>query len=429
MVEAVLKSRRGQVLGGRYRLDEFLSPGGMGDIWKAYDETMERVVVVKFPQLHSADPKGREDVINRFAQEVVATARVEVAGAPHIFDYGHEDGHPYLVMEYIRGLTLRDFMAEHGALGLGVVASVAVGICHVLAEAHRLGIVHRDIKPENVMITEREGLIKVLDFGIARFAEGTGRPRLTRTGDMPGTVAYMAPEQFEGQAATESSDLYSLGGVLYEMAAGQPVFKGVDAFEYQRWHLSESPVPLEQMASDLPRDFLDLVDSLLSKDPADRPGTVDEVNRRLRRYLPPSESPAPEGMIEYDPTLPFRNPCAPIELASERCRPVAAVPTALSFRHRGEVEELSRQVGELMLGDPARAAEVINERLPEAMEHYGRIDACVLDLRFQLAAALESGGYRDEAFRAYQEAHRDTLGVPSLERYVKEASEGMRRCG
>ncbi|AXI78779.1 serine/threonine protein kinase [Peterkaempfera bronchialis] len=428
MVESVLKSRRGLVLAGRYRLDEFLSPGGMGEIWKAYDERMERVVVVKFPQLHSVHPRGQRELVKRFAQEVIATARVEVAGALQIFDYGEEDGYPYLVMEYIRGLTLRDFMAEHGALELSVVASVAVGICHVLAEAHALGIVHRDIKPENVMITEREGLIKVLDFGIARFAEETGRTRLTKTGDMPGTVDYMAPEQFEGHVATVSSDLYSLGCVIYEMAAGRPVFKGASAFDYQRWHLYESPIPLERVNPDFPRQFLDLADSLLSKDPADRPGTADEVNRCLRRYLPKSGSPAPEGMIEHDPTLPYSNPCAPMKPVSDARRRATTMPTTPVFRHRDEVEALRRQAGEVMLSDPARAAKLIKDRLPAAMRHYGRIDNHVLDLRFQLAEALETGGHRSEAFHTYKEAHHDTDGVPALERYVKEASEGMRRC-
>ncbi|MFD4396688.1 serine/threonine protein kinase [Kitasatospora sp. NPDC058478] len=429
MVESVLKSRRGLLLAGRYRLDEFLSPGGMGEIWKAYDERMERVIVVKFPQLHSVDPQGQEDLIKRFAQEVVATARVEVAGAPHIFDYGQEDGYPYLVMEYIRGLTLRDFMAEHGALELSVVASVAVGICHVLAEAHALGIVHRDIKPENVMLTEREGLIKVLDFGIARFSEEAGRARLTRTGDMPGTFAYMAPEQFKGQVATVSSDLYSLGGVIYEMAAGRPVFKGTSVFDYQLWHLEESPIPLERVNPDLPREFVELVDLLLSKDPADRPGTADEVNRRLRGYLPTSGSPAPDGLIEHDPTLPHRNPCAPLEPVPALRLRATSMPTPPQFRHRSEVQDLCRQAGEVMLSDPARAATMIKDRLRDAMRHYGRIDNHVLDLRFRLAVALETGGHRDEAFQTYQEAHRDTTGVPALERYATEASEGMRRCG
>ncbi|MFE2177231.1 serine/threonine-protein kinase [Kitasatospora sp. NPDC059462] len=428
-MESVLKSRRGLVLAGRYRLDEVLGHGGMGEIWKAYDERMERVVVVKFPQLDAADPQGRDNLVKRFVQEVVATARVEVAGAPHIFDYGQEGNHPYLVMEYIRGLTLKDFMAEHGPLDPEVVASVAVGICHVLAEAHRLGIVHRDIKPENIMITAREGLVKVLDFGIARFAEEISGTKLTKTGDRPGTIAYMAPEQFEGHVATESSDLYSLGGVIYEMAAGQSVFKGTTVFDYHRWHLEESPIPLDRLRPDYPREFCDLADSLLSKDPAARPGTVDEVNRGLRRYLPKSGSPSLDGMVVHDPTLPHRNPCAPMEPVPAPRRHAPSTPVLPSFRHRSEVEDLCRRARAVMPGDPSRAVQMIKGRLPDAMRHYGRIDNHVLDLRFRLAEALENGGHRTEAFLAYQEAHHDTVGVPSLEKYVQEASEGMLRCG
>ncbi|MGY4999820.1 serine/threonine-protein kinase [Streptomyces griseus] len=426
----MLEIRRGMLLNGRYRLEAPLSPPAgraMGEVWKTQDVRMERTVAVKFPQLYALRPAEAEERLKRFQVEAAATARIRRDEVVEIYDRGEQDGYPFLVMEYIDGTTLEDFMHENVMIDLGAATSVVVGVAYVLAAAHSLGIVHRDVKPSNIMITRQDGKVKVLDFGIARLEGGENDTRLTRTGAQLGTVRYMAPEQFRSERATSVTDVYALGCIFYEMLAGRPVFVGPGAFEYQKQHLEVKPIPLSSWRPDLPDEVLELVDMMLSKDPSDRPGTADEVNIRLREHLPKSGSDAPDDLVHYDPTLPFRNPCAPAEPVRGP-RGVRALPETPPFRHRGEVKDLCVQARKLMLGDPAQAIAMMGARLPDARQFYGARDTHVLDLAVQLAGALEEHGRRIAAYEAYRSVYEDTMGLAALERYSAAAHEGMRRC-
>ncbi|MEV1091607.1 serine/threonine protein kinase [Streptomyces microflavus] len=430
MVDTVLDIRAAMLLNGRYRLEVSLSPStgrAMGEVWKAQDVRMERTVVVKFPQLYAMRSAEAEERLKRFQVEAVATAQIRRDGVVEVHDRGEQDGHPFLVMEYIDGITLEDFMAENGMIDLSAAASVVVGVAYVLAAVHSLGIVHRDIKPSNIMIARQDGKVKVLDFGIARLEGGENDTRLTRTGAQLGTVCYMAPEQFRSERATAATDLYALGCIFYEMLAGRSVFDGPGAFEYQKQHLEQKPIPLKYWRPELPEDVLELVDMMLSKDLVDRPGTADEINSRLRGHLPKSGSEAPDDLIHYDPTIPFRNPCAPGE-PMRGSRGVLALAETPPFRSRGEVKDLCVQARKLMLGDPGQAIAMMAARLPEARQFYGARDTHVLDLARQLAGALEEQGSREAAYEAYRSLREDTKGLAALSSYSDAAREGMRRC-
>ncbi|MER7909939.1 serine/threonine-protein kinase [Streptomyces sp. NPDC096068] len=399
----------------------------MGEVWKAQDLRMERTVVVKFPQLYAVHASEAEERLKRFQVEMTATARLGLEEVVDVYDWGNEEGHPFLVMEYIEGVTLERFMDENGMLDLKVAVSVVVGVAHALAAAHSLGIVHRDIKPSNIMITRRDGKIKVLDFGIARLEGRPDDTRLTRTGAQLGTVHYMAPEQFRSEVATPATDLYALGCIFYEMLAGRWVFEGPGSFEFQKQHLEEKPIPLSYWRPDLPEDILHLIDRMLSKDPADRPGTASEVNAKARQYLPERGSEAPDDLYRHDPTIPFRNPCAPHEpVRRKMSAPISS--EALPFRHRGEVKDLRTHAQKLMLSDPEEAIRMMSDQLPDAQKFYGAIDTHVLDLGEQLANALEKYGLQENAYRAYVSLYEDTKGMPGLDNYNKRAEEGMHRC-
>lgn len=417
--------RRGAVLHSRYRLEGPLGRGGMATVWQAYDVVLGRSVAVKFSDPAAARTReGRAEMLKRFQQEVAVTARFAHVGVPCVFDAGEEDGHFHLVMELIDGMSLRDFLADHGDLELTVTASIIVPICSVLAAAHRIGIVHRDLKPSNVMISAA-GNTKVLDFGIARVEGAVEDTRLTRTGVNPGSPLYMSPEQARGEEVTSRSDLYSLGCLLYEMLAGRPVFEEASEYELRQRHITSAPVPLRSLRAELPDDVLDLVHRLLAKDPMSRPATADEVNRVLRSYLPSRGDGPPDDYVSPDPTLPFREPFAPEEVLLTSSRVEHALPASQLYRPRADAKDLHHEARRLLGTEPAKAVDLLTERLPELQRQYGLRAREVLDLRFDLAEALLAKGDTTEARGVLNEIQWDTDGVDGLEVYRDKAEEGL----
>ncbi|MEW2163474.1 serine/threonine-protein kinase [Streptomyces sp. NPDC007084] len=424
----MLEIQAGRVLRSRYRLDGPLRTGGMGMVWRAYDLRLSRVVAVKFANPAAAlTTQGRDEMLKRFQQEAGVMARFTNVGVPAVHDFGDDQGHLYLVMELIQGATLEELMDECGMFELAVVASVIVPICDVLAAAHRAGIVHRDLKPSNVMISEL-GYTKVLDFGIARVTGAPDDTRLTRTGRSPGSPAYMSPEQYRGEEVTGRSDLYTLGCVLYEMLAGRAVFPRDDEFVLRHMHTTVTPDALSVLRDGIPEEVLDLVNRLLAKDPADRPATADEVNRVLRPYLPVRGDGPPVDYISPDPTRPFREPFAPEDVPLIGPRVELPASASQTYRPRADAKDLHHEVRRLLTNDPAKAVDLLAERLPDLGEQYGLRAREVLDLRFDLAEALLAQADREAARGVYTEIQRDTVGVDGLEVYRSRAEEGLARC-
>lgn len=249
---------------GRYRLDELLGRGAMGEVWRARDTALGRDVAVKLLLEHTEAP----DAAERFRREARTAARLNHPNVVAAYDFDEENGRGYLVMELVPGRSLRQELAERGPLDAQqarrFVAQAAAG----LAAAHADGVVHRDIKPGNLLLTA-DDTVKVADFGIARAVMGAASA-LTTTGEVLGTTPYLAPERGSGGDAGPESDIYALGCVLYEMLCGRPPFTGDPAaVVYQ--HVSAEPQPLTDLRPDIPADLSDLTTRMLDKDPTSRP--------------------------------------------------------------------------------------------------------------------------------------------------------------
>jgi hypothetical protein len=305
-----------KVLAGRYTLLTPLGRGGMGQVWEARDDRLDRTVAVKLLDTPEAD----SDLARRFTREVAVTAGLSHPGVPTIYDAGEYDGGRYLAMELVEGCTIADLIAEQGPLPVPWVAGIGAQIAAVLVAAHGRGFVHRDIKPQNVMITAT-GSVKILDFGVASIASVAGQ-RLTGTGVAVGTPAYMAPEQSNGQPATPRTDLYALGCLLYEMLSGGQVFSATSPAALMRMHLEQAPAPLRR--GDLPPPLDALIRQLLAKDPAWRPADAGETYDRLLPYVIP---PGPIAGItpaahRYAAAVARLTAAQPLPLSA----PLAAVP-------------------------------------------------------------------------------------------------------
>lgn len=260
----------GQVIKGLYKIYDEVGSGGIATVYLARNLRTNQIVAVKVVHSHIAkDP----EVIKRFQREAGLLTGFSNPHLVQVFDHGTEDGRHYLVMEYVEGRTLKSIINEEGALDVDRSLGIARQMAEGLAEVHRRGIVHRDIKPQNLMI-EPDGMVKVMDFGIARIADLSA---LTRSGYLVGTPHYISPEQAMGQEVDHRSDLYSLGVVLYEMLMGQVLFDADSPISVALKHLNE-PVPsLRLQRADIPDEVEAVVNRCLAKDREDRFQSAEEL--------------------------------------------------------------------------------------------------------------------------------------------------------
>ena len=275
---------------GPYRLEARLGAGGMGEVFRARDVRLDRVVAVKLLLDRSAPNAGARE---RFRREARAASAIDHPNICTVYDVGEHDGAPYLVMEYLEGETLERRL-ERGPLPLESLVDVGSRVAEALDAAHRKGIVHRDVKPSNVFLTTR-GQVKVMDFGIAKLserAEGEPAASLTADGAVIGTIAYMSPEQARGEEVDARSDLFSFGAVLYEMATGTRPFRGATTALLFDAILHRSPVPPREIRADLPEALERLILRALERDREHRPGSAGELHRALRA-LAPGQAPLP----------------------------------------------------------------------------------------------------------------------------------------
>lgn len=273
-----------EVVAGRFRLLGPIGRGNMGEVYRAEDldaaeGSLDRTVAVKLilrtrsgPFVESA---ADDKILQRFDREVRIMRRLSHRNLPRTIDGGMApSGQPYLAMEYLDGRSLHDLVAEHPQLPVTWVAALGAQVAEGLAAAHAEGVVHRDLKPSNLMVL-RGGLVKVLDFGMGRLVDDADTARITSSGVTVGTARYMAPEQFHVSAVGPAADLYALGCVLFELLTGVPPFHSESAHELGQKHIEESPPPLLPLRTDVPKDLARLIESLLAKEPAERP--VDAV--------------------------------------------------------------------------------------------------------------------------------------------------------
>ena len=266
----------GEKLVNRYEILEKVGDGGMALVYRAKDTLLNRIVAVKvLRDQFSSDM----EFVERFRREAQSAASLSHPNVVNIYDVGQTDTAHFIVMEYVQGQNLSAVIREKGALSDHFVVNVALQIAKALAHAHQHGIIHRDIKPHNILITQ-EGQVKVTDFGIA---QAVSAANLTQTGVVLGSVHYFSPEQARGVNVHSSSDLYSLGVVMYEMLTGRQPFRGDTPIAVALKQIQETPIPLRQYLPDLHRDLEQLVMRLLAKDPEQRPRDAEGVVRVLQR--------------------------------------------------------------------------------------------------------------------------------------------------
>jgi serine/threonine-protein kinase len=255
---------------GRYRIERELGRGGMATVFLAHDEELERPVAVKLLAEHLA---GDEDFRARFVREARLAGRLSHPNIVRVYDAGETNGRPFIVMEYVAGTSL----ADTGRLPAARVVKLGVQACAGLQHAHDAGLVHRDVKPANLLV-RTDGVLKVADFGIARAAEST---RHTQIGTLLGTAAYLAPEQIGGDDATPSSDLYSLGAVLYELLAGRPPYSFSSLAELAAKQSEGMIEPVGDLAPGVPREVEAAVMHALARDPQFRPPSATALGEEL----------------------------------------------------------------------------------------------------------------------------------------------------
>ncbi|MFF0448969.1 tetratricopeptide repeat protein [Streptomyces sp. NPDC004609] len=299
-----------RLIQGRYRLLDVIGRGGMGEVWRAVDESLGRRVAVKClkPMGPHHDATFSTVLQERFRREARVAAALQHRGVTVVHDFGEYEGVLYLVMELLEGHNLSQLLEENKQRPLPVpeVVDIAEQVADALAYTHERGIVHRDLKPANIMRLH-DGAVKICDFGIARLGEGLGpTSRLTGTGIAMGTPHYMSPEQIGGGRVDHRSDLYSLGCVLYEIATGVPPFDHEDAWAVLVGHRDTPPQPLRTHRSDIPDHFQRVVLDLLAKAPDGRPADAKDLRRRMARdghaYLslsPPPAGPREEALPEW----------------------------------------------------------------------------------------------------------------------------------
>ncbi len=273
-----------RVLAGRYRLASIIGVGGMGHVYRATQLSMEREVAVKIlrPDI-CTDLESRDVWIARFRREVDALSRLQHPNTVTVHDYGEsKDGECFIVMELLTGATLGSLQEEGVSLEAKRVIRIARQVARSLAEAHSHGIVHRDLKPDNIFLTSMHGeedFIKVVDFGIAKILEGADIASITSPGLVPGTPAFMSPEQAAGETVDHRTDIYTLGAIMFALLAGRPPFDGDSPVKVLVSHMKEPPPLMDEVAPKVqaPAALLDLVYSCLEKRPDDRPQTAERV--------------------------------------------------------------------------------------------------------------------------------------------------------
>ncbi len=270
----------GRVLSGRYRIEAIVGTGGMAVVYRALDLEQKRIVAIKVLR-----PEYESDMefVRRFSREAEAAAKMFHENIVNLLDVGIDDDIRYIVMEYVDGRTLKEMIREEGRIHPDVALRMTIRILAAVDHAHRNGIVHRDIKPQNILV-DRDGQVKVADFGIARL-KTSQTTKLDPNGSAMGSVHYLSPEQARGEVADEQSDLYSVGIVLYEMLTGHVPFDGETTISVALKHVSEEPKSMRLRNSQISRALDQVVMRALCKDKQRRYQSAAEMAADLRKTI------------------------------------------------------------------------------------------------------------------------------------------------
>ncbi|MGW0419158.1 serine/threonine-protein kinase [Streptomyces sp. NPDC003015] len=399
--------RKGEVVGGRYRLAESIGKGGMAQVWRATDLATGRAAAVKFLRPDSEDLQlldTHERVADltmlraRFRREGILLSRLDHPGIPELYDQGSHQSMPYLVMRLVTGVTLHKFLGRHAPLPLSVAVAVAVQTADALACAHTLPVVHRDLKPQNIMISD-EGVVALLDFGIAK-PLGVGVTQYTRHGSTLGSRGYQAPEQILEKEPTTRTDIYSFGCVCYELFAGRPPFVVEATKGLIEQHLHQDALPPSLYSAGTPEALDQLVLAMLDKDPEERPA-IDEVLDALRPLAPRTGDPEPRPRLRPDPTSPLRHPQD--RPAEQRPQVPAVSCTDEEWLDARTVERLcDKAEQEIQAGDPDETVRHLAQLTGRARTEWGSRRPLVRRLWELAAEGLRLTGDCGGAARLYQ---------------------------
>ncbi len=308
----------GTVLNNRYQLLERLGHGGMSDVFRARDLMLERYVAIK---VLSEQYSNDESFQQRFRQEARAAANLSHPNIVTVHDFGLDQGQLFIVMEYVPGKDLKTLLRQRGRFSVEDAIPLIVQACAGIGYAHRAGLVHCDIKPHNMIVTP-DSRLKVTDFGIAR-ALSTILPD-ERADVVWGSPQYFSPEQAVGEAPSPASDVYSLGVVLYEVLTGALPFTAPTSEELALLHLQADPIPPSEFVPDIPKALEEIVLKVLSKEPAARYRTADQLGRVLLRFGTQRDIPVPPALnLTPEAVTTYRQPEPP---------PITVTPTAAPAR-------------------------------------------------------------------------------------------------
>ena len=323
-----------KVLAGRYEIREMIGRGGMAEVHLGYDRRLSRIIAIK---LLRSDIAGDPTFQARFRREAQSAAALNHPSIVSVYDSGEEQlpnpngairSVPYIVMEYVEGHTVREFLGEGEAVPIPEAVEIVTGVLDALEYSHRAGIIHRDIKPGNIMLTST-GAVKVMDFGIARAVEDSAAT-VTQTHAVVGTAQYLSPEQARGEVVDARSDLYSTGCLLYELLTGKPPFTGDSAVAIAYQHVREIPRPPSSVAADVPESLDRVVLKALAKNRDDRYQDASHMRadllaaaRGLSVSAPSAESwsaPAPAPAMAAGSPSPAPAPAPPVPPAPPMAR-------------------------------------------------------------------------------------------------------------
>ena len=268
----------GTTINSRYDIKMLIGDGGMANVYLAYDRTLKRHVAIKMLRYELSKDEG---FIKRFKRESAQVINLDHPHIVHVYTVGDYKQQPFIVMEYVNGKTLKDYLREHGALDPQTAIHVMTQLAEGVLYAHQNKIIHRDLKSQNIMITEDQ-VVKITDFGIAL---SSNEADITQTNTIMGSVHYLAPELARGNLATERSDIYALGIILYELLTGDVPFKGEGAVNIALQHLEAAMPSIKLVNDQLPNSLDNIISRCTSKQPSERYRSVDELLVSLRSAL------------------------------------------------------------------------------------------------------------------------------------------------
>ena len=346
-----------RILGGRYAVQDKVGTGGMAIVYRGLDQVLGRTVAIKtmLPQ-YATDPSFAA----RFKQEAQAAAALQSPYIVSVYDWGKDGDTYYIVMEYLRGTDLKSGIRKHGALDCKKVAQIGSQIAQALSVAHRHDIIHRDIKPQNIMV-QPDGNIKVMDFGIARAKNS----HLTQDNSVLGTAHYVSPEQTQGKELGPTTDIYSLGIVMYEAATGTVPFDGDDAITVALKQVNEQPEPPSQRNPAIDPSLEGIILKCMQKDPANRFQTADELVRVLHDYLAGRLQAVntATSVMAVPATAQIGNtttrPMRPVSTGTVRTRQTTATELARQQQEQGEKKHRRNMAIGVILGIIAAVAVVV----------------------------------------------------------------------